>query len=191
MNQIANYSQTDWTLWFTVGEEAICKSGTITSIKRPINSNNYRQINLQYSATTALLLATVTTEQNIYIFDADKNIDTKGPIPSTLPKDGSHDSGLTPYVIMDGKFIQVTAKKNVSEAVFYPYKYAGTIDTSATYELTDHAFGDNIDKIKIKAQAQDPTKKSKNYFIWIFAIIFTVFIILGILVFIFRKNIKL
>ena len=211
MNQIANYSQTDWTLWYSglSDNRVLCKSGAITSMQRVTDTNNFQQINLQYNPTDSMR-ATVYIDQNIYIFDADKISTDVYAIPGSIPQDGVYGVNKPiPYVIMDGKFIQVTAKKNMSEAIIYPYGYAGVIDTSATYELTDHAFGEGLKGYIEPEKVADPVKstdtksltgdpltadpvKKTPVVLWIFLAIFILVILFGItaIIFVYRNDIK-
>ena len=194
MNQIANYSQTDWTLFYknNPSNKILCKSGTINSISQIISLESQQELDITKDKISLYCL--VGSNSNIYIFDS--NTDSKSIIcPSGFS------STSAPYVLLNKIFTKVIASVNISEEIIYPYFYKGQIINVDTYDLSTHTFGENIDKINpIPDIVPDPEKKkelpaesiSDKPKTWIFVLIFIIIISICIflVVLVYRKEIK-
>ena len=180
MNQVANYSQTDWTLWYSglPNNKVLCKSRTITPMQQVVDTNKYQQINLT-DPVKGNIYTTVQIAQNIYIFDSDVDADNHGQIMEDFPPETtSYNSN--PCVLMKGKYMKVVCGNNatIAEVVLHPFSYVGVVDPSETYDLKMHSFGDNL--------------SNSNLWVWVivFIIIAAILAAVGFIIFHYRLKIK-
>ena len=144
MNQVANYSHTDITLWYVTDKKVLCKAGKMTSI--PQNTTDAGKMIHTTHPKYGDLSVAVAFNQNIYVFDSDIDGDltSSKAISSNFAPDVTA-YGMTPCIMSDGKFVKVSYSGSVpAEKILNWYGYKGTVDTTTTYDLSKHKFGDGL-----------------------------------------------
>ena len=133
------------------------KAKTITEIEKVTDPTNERQLNMVEETKGSINLS-VGIDQNIYIFDSDKDVaENVYKIPKDIPPSESA-YGSSPCILINDKLVRIVVSGNISEVILHPYSYVGVVDESLMRTVKSDSFG----KALTSEPKSLPKKKKSN-----------------------------